>query len=62
MYFTDDPARDAERWEDEKKRTRQVETCDLCGDYIVDYYYEIDGDKVCECCLDRLFKHDVGFL
>ena len=62
MTFTSNPARDAERWEDEKERMRQVGKCDLCGDDIIDYYYEIDGDKVCESCLDRCFKHDVRFL
>ena len=62
MIFTTDPARDAERWEEEKERMRKLAECDLCGDSTTDCCCEIACDKVCENCSGRCFEHDVRFL
>lgn len=34
--------------------------CDYCGQPIQDdFYFEINGDFVCETCLDRFFRKEV---
>jgi formylmethanofuran dehydrogenase subunit E len=34
--------------------------CDYCDNVILDdYYYEINGDKVCETCLNEYFRKAV---
>lgn len=60
MYRTDNPAADAESWEREKeKMAESLPKCDYCGSPIDDHYYEIDGEIVCESCLEKNFYKSV---
>ena len=56
-FYSDDPARDAERHSAEQDR--QVELlpiCCNCGEYIRDErYYNVTGDIYCSTCLDETF-------
>lgn len=46
--------REQARWLD------SLPKCDYCNDPIQDdFYYEINGENICECCLDRFFKKEV---
>jgi hypothetical protein len=33
--------------------------CDQCGCDCYDYYYEIDGEELCEDCVNELYRHNV---
>ena len=58
MLWTDDPVADFERHDLEQvKRLNLLPFCDICNDPIQEeHFYEINGDFVCEFCLDKLFK------
>ena len=58
FFSTNDPIADYHRYD--AVQQREVERCPKC-DYCdapitVDTYYDLDGDIVCEECLDRHFK------
>ena len=56
MYITDDPIHDFEVWDAEQSEyERNLPHCDYCGEPIHEKYYEIDGDTVCEECLEAHF-------
>lgn len=59
--MTDDPVADFDRHDREQaKRLAQRPKCDYCNEHIQDdFYYEINGDVICEVCLDRFFRKDV---
>lgn len=61
MILTDDPLMDFARHDREQaKRLKQLPECDYCNDPIEDdFYYEINGDVICEYCLDRFFRKEV---
>lgn len=58
MILTDDPVADFERHDREQTAALELlPICDMCNDRIQDeYLYEINGEFVCETCLDRFFK------
>ena len=56
MTRTDDPAKDAETYEQEKMRMsrEEIPECDVCGLRIEDgYYYQFDNWIVCQECLNE---------
>ena len=55
---TNDPIADFDRYEAEQQRLlERCPKCDYCDSHITDeFYYDLDGDIVCEECLDRHFK------
>lgn len=58
MRITDDPIRDAEAWITEQdKALAKLPRCDYCGEPIQDdYYFDIQGDRVCQHCIDEMKK------
>ena len=62
MFYSDDPVRDFERHDaEQERRLSMLPVCDYCDEAIQDeQYYEINGDCVCEECLDLYFKKDVN--
>lgn len=66
MYYSDDPARDFDRYDMEQERKRaRLPICDnrKCRRQIdAEHYYEIDGDILCEKCMnDRYRKNTEDF-
>ena len=55
MSWTDDPARDYDRWCDEQdKKLERRPRCCLCEEHIQDdSAVYIDGDWYCDRCLDE---------
>lgn len=46
---------------EQEKWLGKMPKCDYCNDPIQDdFYYEINGEVICECCLDRFFRKDVS--
>ena len=57
MYRTDDPLADHDRWQREQERLAdKLPECDYCGKTVDDYYYNINGDIICEDCLNENFR------
>lgn len=58
MFYTDDPARDYDRYcEETEKELEHLPFCEDCGERIMDDYCYSDGDLVvCEECLERNYK------
>lgn len=57
MYRTDDPLMDFDRWERQKERmAEKLPECDYCGKPVDDYYYNINGEIICEDCLNENFR------
>ena len=58
MYYTDDPVADFDRYDaEQEKRLAELPECDYCGEKITDdYYYNINGDVICEECLKKHFR------
>lgn len=59
MYRTDDPIRDYDRWEIEQlnRYNRSVQNapcCTWCGASVIDFdfVYDVNGDYICEDCID----------
>ena len=49
---------DAHDIEMERRRAR-LPQCDYCGEHIQDeYYYEINGEYICEECLNEHFRKE----
>ena len=44
---------------EDKYEINEIE-CDQCGGLIDDVYYEIDGERISEDCLDDLYKRHLG--
>lgn len=61
MFYTDDPIADFERYDRERaKYEASLPKCEYCGLPVEDdYYYEINGDILCEKCLNDHFRKDV---
>ncbi len=59
--FSDDPLMDFEHHDREQaKRLAELPVCDICDDPIQDdFYYEINGENICEHCLDQFFRKEV---
>ena len=53
-------ALDFARWheEEEAKAEAKLPVCEDCGEIIYDeYYYDVDGDILCEECLKDRYRH-----
>lgn len=61
MIFTDDPLSDFDRYDRQQEELlNSLPVCDCCGEPIQDEYcYEINGDLICEDCLDMHFRKAV---
>ena len=57
MVFTDDPIRDSYRYQDEQDSGNV--TCDQCGQTVWNYIWMINGDRICEDCLNAQYRVDV---
>lgn len=58
MQRTDNPIADfdAYEWEREKQLAKRPK-CDICGEPIQDdYLYEIQGELICEECLEKHYR------
>jgi formylmethanofuran dehydrogenase subunit E len=60
MFYSDDPAADFARHDREQtKRLEQLPKCDYCHKPIQDeHYFEINGDVICEGCLNDNFRKE----
>ena len=56
--YTDDPARDFAQWDMEQTMAEaMLPVCDDCGEVINDdYYYEVEGDILCEECMKHRYR------
>ena len=54
MFYTDDPIKDAERYDTyQQKKLEQLPACADCGEHIqTEEAYYIDGVLICEDCID----------
>ena len=61
MIFTDDPVSDFHRHDaEQEKKIEKLPVCDYCDEHIQDEYaYYINGEWICEFCLDRHFRKDM---
>ena len=61
MSWTDDPLADFSRHDAEQQaKMDKLPKCDYCNKPITDdIYYEINGDIICESCLNDNFKKAV---
>ena len=57
MFYSDDPARDFDRWDAEQERKRaRLPVCEKCKKHIQDEdYYDVDGEILCEKHLKEKF-------
>lgn len=56
---TNDPIADFNRWDAEQEEWRKrLPKCNACGEYIDDYYYDIDGG-ICQECLNERYREEV---
>ena len=43
-----------------ERQLSELPVCDYCADPVQDdFYYEINGDVICEHCLDSFFRKEV---
>jgi formylmethanofuran dehydrogenase subunit E len=58
FIYTDDPAADYDRYDAEQQaKLDKLPKCDYCDNPIQDdYCYEINGDVLCEECLNNHFR------
>jgi formylmethanofuran dehydrogenase subunit E len=56
--WTDDAVADAERYTYEQdKKLDKLPVCEYCNNPIQDdYYYDINGEVMCEDCLDTFYR------
>ena len=61
MYYSGDPVRDAERYfADQDRELERRPVCSYCEEHIQEeYFYLINGDAFCECCLDNHFRKPI---
>lgn len=61
MTFTNDPVADAERYyAEQESKLDNVTICEYCDEHIQDnYYFEINGECICEECLNEHYRKDV---
>lgn len=59
MYYTDDPLKDFDRYEAEQQRyLDSLPKCAECGEPIQsEKCYEIDGELICQDCLENNHMH-----
>ena len=58
MFYSDDPVKDFACYDFEQtRRLKNLPECEYCGCKIQDdYYYEINGDTICEICMNLAFR------
>lgn len=58
IRITDDPEKDFDTWDFEQTELLELlPKCKECGEYIQDdFCYEIDGNLICEECMDMCYK------
>lgn len=56
--YTDDPVADAYAHDYEQETAlEKYPVCSCCGEHILDdYLYDIDGDLICEECLNEYYR------
>ena len=61
IYFTDDPVKDHDRYQEEKdNQLQKLPKCSICDNHIQnDYLYEINDELICEKCLKENFRKSV---
>lgn len=61
MMFSDDPLLDFDRHDRQQaEELAKLPICDCCGEPIQDdFCYEINGEYICEDCLDMHFRKAV---
>lgn len=61
MFYTDDPVKDHDRYQDEQdKQLQKLPKCSMCCEHIQDdYLYEINDELICEECLNDNFRKNV---
>jgi formylmethanofuran dehydrogenase subunit E len=64
MYYTDDPARDADRYfSDREKELDKLPECEECGWPIQSaFYYEINDTIICPDCLNHFKKRTEDYV
>ncbi len=61
MFRTDDPIQDFMMHDAEQQaKLDKLPVCTYCDEPVQDdFYYEINGEVICETCLDRFFRKSV---
>ena len=61
MFYTDNPILDAANYYAEQEaQLERLPVCSECGEYIQgEYCYEIDGEYICEECLESNHRKTV---
>lgn len=61
LAFTNDPVADYERYSAQQEKALRIRPlCSCCEEHIQDEFcYEINGEIICETCMDRFFRKDV---
>lgn len=61
MFYTDDPVADYDRYSEEQdKQLQKYPQCSICDKHIQDdFYYEINGEVLCEECLNDEYRKNV---
>lgn len=61
IYFTDDPVKDHDRYQEEKdNQLQKLPKCSYCDEHIQDeHFYEINDEVICEECLKDNFRKSV---
>ena len=61
MFYTDDPVKDHDRYQDEQdKQLQKLPKCSICDYHIQDdYLYEINDELICESCIKDNFRKNV---
>ena len=58
MYYSDDPAYDAERhMADQERRLAQRPVCADCGEPVQDdHFYQINDEVICPNCMENNYR------
>jgi formylmethanofuran dehydrogenase subunit E len=58
MPYSDNPVADYDRYcAEQERQMEKLPKCDRCGQPVTDYYYyEIDGENLCEKCLKDNYR------
>ena len=64
MIYTDDPARDFDRWDREQERRKaRLPVCEDCKKRIQDeHYFDVDGEILCEKCMIHRYRRNTDDL
>ena len=58
--WTDDPIADFNRYDRERQAEEaRYPKCDICGEPMFEYYYDLDDIKVCEECIKEHYRVEV---